>query len=226
MDSTEIATFRTYPDIVQAKEVAEILRNNNIKVNITKLSRQVDSIFIGDDINDQFVLKINNTDFSKAVNVLRSQIEIDIEDVDKNHYLFNFTDAELYEILSESEEWGDYDFVLAKKILVSRGKNVDEKMMEAIEKERLEKLSEPKKNQEIWVFAGYLFAFSGGLIGVIMGWLMVNQSKTLPNGEKIHVFNPNSRKHGKNILIIGIIVFIISLLLRFYSEIRLTLDAL
>ena len=68
-------------------------------------------------------------------------------------------------------------------------------------------LAKPEESQKSWIIAVYLFSFLGGGVGVIIGYSLWSSKKTLPNGERIYSYKSEDRKHGKNIFIIGLIVF-------------------
>ncbi len=68
------------------------------------------------------------------------------------------------------------------------------------------------KSKIIWVVAGYIFALTGGLIGIIIAVIIINGKKTLPGGQIIHIFNERSRRHGKIILYLGSVVLVAAIL--------------
>jgi hypothetical protein len=52
-------------------------------------------------------------------------------------------------------------------------------------------------------------AMAGGFFGILMGWLFSNMKKTLPNGDRVYVYNNADRIHGRRIMNIGLVVFAI-----------------
>ncbi|MBL4745664.1 MAG: hypothetical protein JKY08_04790 [Flavobacteriaceae bacterium] len=129
-------------------------------------------------------------------------------------YLLQFTNEELYEILLKSDEWGDFDYSLAQKILIQRGKSIDHELLAALKKERIKDLSKPEENQKPWIIAGYIFAILGGFLGLIIGYSLMTSKKTLPDGQRINSYAEKDRKQGKYILIISACVFPIGLILK------------
>jgi hypothetical protein len=57
---------------------------------------------------------------------------------------------------------------------------------------------------------GYISAFLGGVIGIAIGLNLWTMKKTLPNGERVYVYNENDRNHGKIMTVVGIIVLLCS----------------
>jgi len=72
----------------------------------------------------------------------------------------------------------------------------------------------------VWIIVGYFLAVIGGLLGIIIGYLLMSSKKTLPNGVRVYSYNDNDRKHGKVIFIIGIIVIVISASIKIFDLVK------
>ncbi|MBF6640108.1 hypothetical protein IVB69_01315 [Flavobacterium sp. J49] len=213
------SVFRKYPTIEQAKELESLLNENNIVSQIVDNIAPVDSSFSGSTLQNQFEIKIQLSDFEKAEKILDKNAENLIDLVDSNHYLFDFTDDELYEILLKADEWNELDHKLAQKILIQRGKSIDADLLKALKRQRLESLAKPEENQKPWIIAGYIFAILGGLLGIFIGYSLWTSKKSLPNGQKVYSYNEKDRVHGKNIFYIGLILLTFYIILRVIAEI-------
>ena len=213
------SVFKTYPTIHQAKEIEALLDKNEIKVLLADNIAPVDLSFSGSTLQNQFEIKIRISDFEKAEKILQEDAEKALYKIDKEYYLFSFTDDELYEILLKSDEWNELDCSLAQKILTERGKPVDADLLKDLKKQRLELLSKPEENQKPWIITGYVFALLGGFLGIIIGYLLWTSKKTLPNGQKVYTYNQNDRKHGKNIFFIGLIIIPFAIALKIVTQI-------
>lgn len=75
-------------------------------------------------------------------------------------------------------------------------------------------LAKPDQRNRGWIYAGYFFAFPGGLLGIFIGWHLSTFKKTLPNGEKVYGYNVKDRTHGNRILIIGLVMLVFWLAVR------------
>ncbi|MFD2099927.1 hypothetical protein [Flagellimonas iocasae] len=210
----EYSIFKKYPTLEQASELKEILENEGIDCVLGDNIPPVDVTFSGNTLQNEFEVRIKQTDFKRAEEILEEEAENLIDQVDKNYYLFDFTDEELYEILLKSDEWNEFDYTLAQKILTQRGKSVDKALLNSLKNERLKQLAKPEGNQKAWIAAGYIFTFLGGILGIIIGYFLWTAKKTLPNGEKVYSYSEKDRKQGKYIFIISIIIFPILLILR------------
>ena len=216
--SENYSVFRKYPTLEQVKDLESLLNKNNIATEIADNIPPVDSSFSGSTLQNQYEIKIALADFEKAEKILDENAENLIDEVDKDHYLFSFTDDELYEILLKADEWNEFDYKLAQKILIQRGKSVDTELLKALKKQRIELLAKPEENQKSWIMAGYIFAIFGGLLGILIGYSLWTSKKSLPNGQKVYSYNEKDRAHGKNIFYIGLIILPFYVIIRILTQ--------
>jgi hypothetical protein len=210
--------FRKYPTLEQAEEIESLLKENNIETILADNIPPVDITFSGSTINNEYEIRINQFDFEKAESILEKNAEKLIDEVDKDYYLFDFTNDELYEILLKSDEWSSFDYTLAQQILKKKGKSIDKDLLLSLKNERLKQLAKPEENQKPWIIVGYLFSILGGFLGMIIGYFLWTAKKTLPNGEKVYSYLEKDRIQGKYIFYIGVIIFPISLLFKILAE--------
>ncbi len=216
--SETYSIFRTFSNIEQVTELQNALTENDIKTIIDDNSPPVDVTFTGGGaINHKIEVRIKPSDFKKAEKILEQLAKQNLNDIDPDYYLFDFSDEELYDILLRSDEWNKFDYTLAQKLLKDRGKNVDEALLKALKKQRLEELAKPDENQRPWIIAGYVFAILGGFLGLVIGYFLWTSKKTLPNGQKVYSYMAKDRRHGKYIFYIALIIFPSALLLRAFG---------
>lgn len=210
--------FRKYPTLEQANELKKLLGWNGRKSIVADNIPPVDVTFSNNTLQNEYEVRIKQADFKQAESILEKDAENIIDEIDRNYYLFDFTNEELYEILLKSDEWGAFDYTLAQKILTKRGKTIDKEMLSSLKNERLKQLAQPEGNQKPWIIAGYFFSIIGGFLGLIIGYFLWTSKKTLPNGKKVYSYSDNDRKHGKYIFYIGLIIAPTSLLLRIAGQ--------
>lgn len=217
MDTFE--TFRKFPTLALAKEKALLLNNKGIETKLTDNLPPVDITFSGNTLQNEYEIKIQQSKFEQAEKILEQEAEKEIQEIDKDYYLFQFSDDELYEILLKSDEWNAFDCALANKILIDRGKPVDAALIKSLKNERIKQLEKPEENQKPWIIAGYIFAIFGGLISILIGYsLMTSQKTTLPNGKKMYSYSEKDRAHGKIIFYAGIVSAIFWLLIKILNS--------
>jgi hypothetical protein len=215
----ELRTFQSFFTIDEAQEFATFLKEEGIDSIIEK-DATLDSIIAGESSDKKFHLKIQASDFGKVDLILENYAEKSLNHVGDDHYLFSFTNEELFEILKKPDEWSKQDFLLAKQILKQRGNEVSDEFTDKLKQKRLENLSQPEKGMNIWVVAGYISSLFGGLFGILIGSALSSAKKTLPDGQIIYLFDEQSRTHGKVIMKLGIAILITSTLLLFIRFLR------
>ena len=209
MDPNEFLTYKKFSYKNQATALTDLLIANEIETLFEDTSAVFDLTFANNELNKEFRVKLKKQDFDKADKLLLSLSADQLNEVDADYYLFEFSDDELMEVLTKSEEWSEFNYLLAQKILRDRGKEVNKTLLETLRKQRNEELAKPYEDQESWIIAGYVFSFLGGLPGILIGWSLLSHKNTLPSGESVYAYSVEDRKHGKIILILGTILFVI-----------------
>jgi hypothetical protein len=210
----EFFTFRTFDNKDLALKLCETLNKNKIEHSLEDTSPSLDSNFGNNSFSKEFRVKLKNQDFEKATKLLQDESEVELNNIDKNYYLLSFNDEELIEVITKRDEWNQFDFLLAQKLLKERGKEITPEKIEEIKQKRIEELSKPEASQRPYIIAGYIFAFLGGLLGIFIGWFLSTHKKTLPNGIRVYSYSENDRKQGKRILLIGKVFLILWFLIR------------
>ncbi|MBL4587607.1 MAG: hypothetical protein JKX84_11220 [Flavobacteriales bacterium] len=204
MAEQNFVVFRKYTDIDQAKAVAVFLTEREIQCKLLDNSPSIDITFSLNNLQNQIELKVEHSEFEKAESLLNEFAAKSIEDVEENHYLFDFSNEELYEIQLKPDEWSSFDLKLSEKILRDRGQEINPDLLNTLRQQRLKDLAQPEEKQKGMVIAGYVFAILGGLIGLLIGWLLYTSKKTLPNGDRVHTYIESDQLHGRNIFMLSL----------------------
>lgn len=215
---TEPVTFLKFRSVEQANAVSEILGKAGIYYEIIRERQYFDPSFAFNKTEPDIDLLIRQEDFTKARAALQSYYESQLDSVDKDYYLFQFSHKELTEIIEKPDEWGTFDYALAKRILQNLGIFISKDEEDSIMTGRISELSKPDSKHSFWVIIGYFAAVIGGFPGIIIGWLLVNLTRTLPNGEKVFVYSDADRKHGKIILKVSIFFFFLFIAIQMVKQ--------
>lgn len=164
--------FKKFTSLEQALEIKNLLNEYGIESLVADNVPPVDITFSGSTLNNQVEIQIKESDFEKANEVLEKNADLLITQIDKDYYLFSFSNQELYEILLKSDEWSEIDYALAQRILKERGEVIDEQKLNNLKNKRLTDLSKPEGNQKTWIIAGYILAFLGGILGAVIGYFI------------------------------------------------------
>ncbi len=202
--------YQTFSSKELAIELTNLLSENNIIFKTEVFNATFDSAFTNNS-NKDYVVKINPSDFEKVDALLLESMKDEINNVNEDYYLLQFSNEELFDLLRRRDEWSQFDVLLAKKILQSKNIEFSIEQENKIKAERLAELSKPKELSKSYYYSGIIFSFFGGFLGLLIGLDILTSKKTLPNGNKVHVYSLNDRKKGKEIIyiffIFGLIVF-------------------
>jgi hypothetical protein len=207
--TNELVTFQLFHNRRIAEEMGSLLEREGIPYEIVENKKYFDPSFAFNKIDPEINLKLFAEDFSKARSALEGVYTKQLEEVDPNYYLFRFKDEELMDIIRKPDEWGIFDHALARKILSDRGIIVPGIEEQRVLKTRLDDLRKPESVEPVWLGLGYMMTLAGGFFGILMGWLFAYMKKTLPNGERVYVYREEDRIHGRRIMNIGLVVFVI-----------------
>jgi hypothetical protein len=207
--STPFLTFQKFNDSDLAAAVGEQLAVAGIAYIVENEARHYDPVLIANVPEPTVHLKIPATEFLQANAVLEAYYEKQLQEVDPDYYLLTFTDAELLEILSKPDEWGHFDYVLAKKLLTDRGHNITDASTQQLKSQRLTELAQ-YEDPPMTGRGGSPIGFGG----IISSSIVATHKKTLPDGRQVHAYSPTARKRGKIFFIIAAFALVLLLLAR------------
>lgn len=198
-------TFKTMPDLDQAKEMKRFLSKNNIRS------------FLNDNHSTQkceFEIMVMANDYNNALRLLKENAEKMIENVTSDYCLYSFNQKQLYDVLLNEDVWSDFDYVLAKKILSGKGLPTDSETLNNLRDEKEKDTAKPEASQIMHIMGGYILALLGGVAGIVIGFLMWNSQRQMPNGITVFSYSEVERRHGRIIFGLGILIFVVVLSIR------------
>jgi hypothetical protein len=201
--------YQTFSSKDLAIELTNLLSENNIAFKTEVFNATFDSAFTNNSSKD-YVVKINPSDFEKVDALLLESMKDEIEKVNDDYYLFQFSNEELFDLIRKRDEWSQFDVLLAKKILQSKNIAFSQELDNKIKQERISELAEPKNLKASYYYLGIILSLLGGLLGLLIGIDIMTSKKTLPNGIRVYTYSQEDRKKGKNLIYIFIIFGIIA----------------
>ncbi|PXX95442.1 hypothetical protein DF185_22255 [Marinifilum breve] len=205
----ELVTYKKFKTEEEAIPLLEILKLNVIPYETENIASAVDITFTGGtELEDKIAIKLKVADFER-VDALFHKIAVDnLNLVDKEHYLFDFTNEELYDVLENYNEWSKTDFLLAQKLLNDRGQAVSNEEVQELRNKKIEKLRQAEKGHRGWLIFGFISAVFGGILGIFIGYHHFKFKKTIPTGERVYAYDVQTRKKGLQIFYVGVVAFV------------------
>ena len=209
---SEFKTFMSLTDSIVAEEIITILKANKIDYKFQDTSKDFDASFANNSAKDSLLIMLNTSDFEKVSKLLDEKIEFNIDEIDKQHPLFSFSNTELKDVVKNYDEWHPLDVKLAKYLLNKEHIIVDEFEIKEQQHHKEIKAKQPEKSDLLTLSMGYLFSLLGGLAGIGIAIFLMTGKRTLTNGSRDFIYSKSDRAHGLYMLIIGIIFLIIFIL--------------
>jgi len=199
----DFVLFQSFFTEEEASFVIEILKENGIEHQLEKSKEILDRTFVGDNLEKKIFLKIRSSDFLKVNEIMDARILQNITALEKDYYLFSFTNAELHEIIMKPDEWSRQDFIIARKILAERGEYINEEIINDLKSKRINELSREESEPTLTIISGYILALLFSIVGLFFGLTFLTAKKVIPNGKKVFTYSRKTRKHGRNIVILS-----------------------
>ncbi|HEX2607490.1 MAG TPA: hypothetical protein VHK91_08925 [Flavisolibacter sp.] len=209
-------TFKTFPDAETAHDFSEVLKSSGIPFFVEENALTFDPSYANNPLNKDYGVKILPSDFDRANKALAAYYAAQ-PDAAEDYYLYQFSSEELKDILKKPDEWGNYDYQLAQKILQSRGVVITDEERESWKTERLRLLAQPEKERSSNVIGYYILGILFSPVGLIIGWIWSRSKKTLPDGRSVYAYEANIRKHGGIIFTIAAILLLLTILAKVFA---------
>jgi hypothetical protein len=113
--------------------------------------------FFKNTVEPNIHLKVRATDLDRAHEVLEEYYEHRLQDVDPNYYLLSFTDIELLDIVAKPDEWGHFDYVLARQLLAERGLPIPDETIRQMKQQRHRQLAQQSRAESFREFVRRIF---------------------------------------------------------------------
>ncbi|MGQ3012958.1 MAG: hypothetical protein ACT6QS_04595 [Flavobacteriales bacterium] len=196
--------FRKFPQQEQALELQQMLLQKGIESVIDEDSFLVDITFTNPEQQQkEFFVKLAPEYFPVAETLLTEIALQELPLIPKDYYLYDFDDSDLQDIIKNPQEWSKTDYLLAKQILQERSFSATD--IEMAEKQVIAERETPK-NGGLLIPTGYLMSIAGGYLGLLIGILLYNTKRPVPDGRRIFFYTKETRKHGLYMIVISAIV--------------------
>lgn len=232
--NTQFAVYDQFHSQKDAKSLIALLKSNNIPHEVEVPRQLVDTVLGGEAHAPKVFVKVYPHDFQRVNHLVESDMLRLIHDgkIDlKKHFLYDYTDDELIDVLSKPDEWNFDTTIIAKHLLQSRGIELDAQKIKGLQEKRLNEIRKPRQGNKGWLVAlsmlsvfGCLFLlwwFVGYLANLAicfgMSYYFWMDVTTDPNGGKFYTFDRQTRNWGKALFMLTIVSNVIFLVAFFWK---------
>lgn len=196
--------YRTFYDQEEANRFAQKFLERNVPARVALNSTAFDLTFAGNMPRNEYQLLIDGHDRARAWAMELKEAEGLAAAVDSDHYLFEFQDDELMNVLEEGEAWSALDSLLAQRILKERGIEVTLEELFRRNAARHEVMNAPEQAGRTLIAAGYAFSLLGAVLGLAIGLYLRHSTKTLTNGERAPHYRASDQIHAKRMVALAL----------------------
>lgn len=213
---SDFLPFQSFPSAEAAQPLLAMLRQREIPFETATDTGELvfNPAFTFNNTYATFVVKLPGADFEWVRRLQEDANRDALANLSPDHYLFTFSDAELFDLLAKPDEWSPLDVTLAGQLLRQRGRDVSVDAVRLLREHRVAEVAKPEPSGNSLIRWGYGLALLGGLLSIIIGWNLYNGRKTLGDGRQIYAHTAQDRVHGLRILTLGISAFIVWIALR------------
>ena len=205
--------YHTYPNRAVAQSLLTLLDEQRIAYTIDHAPARF-SAALGMASAEQFVVSLRPEDFTRVRQLEEDHAEDSLAELPADYYLFQFSNAELWDLLAQPAAWSSHDVALAARLLRERGETVTDDTLQTLRLYNTATLAAPDPSPTGWIIAGYALAVLGGVFGMGIGWSLRRYRKTLPDGRQVPGYAEADRAHGTRMLALGAVGLVFWLVVR------------
>jgi len=127
------------------------------------------------------------------------------------------TNQDLIEIYVNADNYQPEFVNQVYEELTKRGVSLEQYIAEKEAKSHASNLllEQGRKGNEVYLILGFISAFLGGIIGIIVGYTFSQSKLYGPSGERFYTFDKQTRDKGRIMMTIGVFVFLIIMTWKF-----------
>ncbi|MEO0897963.1 MAG: hypothetical protein AAFY71_16260 [Bacteroidota bacterium] len=214
----EFVQYRVFPTEGDLEDFLHLVKKKNIPYKLEKFASAADSTFLGQAAAKEFILKIPISRVDELNRFLEKEAEEFFPSLSRDYFMFQSSNEELLEILKNPRDWGIENVVYAGKILEERNIGFSLSSIKEEVRQREIEFEKPVKANSALIWMGYLFLpFSyvmgesyAGTLSIFIGFYLFVTKKNNSKGESFPAFDERSRLHGKILIGLGILFWILT----------------
>lgn len=208
--------YQSFPSAEAAAPFLAMLRQHNVPFETSTDTGQsaFDPSMAFNRPYATFEVKLHGPDFEWVRRLEEDANRELLATISPDHYLFKFTDVELFDILANPAEWSSPDVILAGQLLRQRGRDVSVDAIRLLREHRVQSEAQPERSSKGRIAWGYGLALLGGVVAIFMGWELYANKRTLGDGRQVPAFSSHDRVHGMRIMALGVASFVFWVVMR------------
>lgn len=224
----DFAYYKSFFQKEDALPYAELLKEKDVPFRLEGTDVLITEAIVGTPSFPRIILRILPEDFKKVNRIIELEIKKNVKNFD-DHYLNDYTDRELLNILKEPDKSSIEDFIITQILLKSRGIPIDASALEGMKQERLEILKQGKDENSfslatyfVLLILGAVFFSPLAMIAAIgMGWYYWKDKSVDLDGNSYFTFNSKTRNFGAFILFFGAFIVVTSIFFALFLGVQI-----
>ncbi|QEC65866.1 hypothetical protein FRZ67_00570 [Panacibacter ginsenosidivorans] len=179
-----------------------IFTDNNLHPELEHPSEFFDAIIGHARSNEYYLLRLASEEFPAAKTILEKEVRL--RGIPADHYLREFENNELKNILLDESDWSREDIAVAKILLDERSVSINDFEIQNAKTAQKKNIQAQQKISLPLLTLLYIVAPLGSLIPVVAGLIIYNMKDYDRDGEKNYVYSEDQRQHGLALCAIGV----------------------
>ena len=204
---SQLLTYETFYTKEETKELTDLLDSAGILYEVEHNKNLLDKVYIGENLDPLIAVKIPSEHFEYVNEIVKDRAKSQVHNINPDYYLFQFSNEELIEVVKNKNEWNAFDQGLAEAILNERKVNYNASREKPVTVEYT-----PIRLEPVYLVLEYLLSIILPYAGIIIGLATITAFRTLHNGQKVKMYDEQTRQHAKIMLVIGIFRSLITFL--------------
>ncbi len=203
-----LRTFASFRDEAMAEPLLMLLEEQAVAYEVEQTPPPLDQTFLGAGARTEIAINISPSDFAYVRSLMAKEAPGMLARLPEDYYLFDFSNTELREILSQPDAWNPIDLVLARQLLARRGQPVNEAELTEMQQKRQAQLQAPVPGNPRLLLMGLGLILLGGLPGIVLGLYFATATRTDLKGQRWPVFDPRTRRQGRWLAGLGTLILL------------------
>lgn len=197
--------FRSFNTPGIAGMLTELLDEHGIDYEVYQDNELIEN-FDPQGIYGQLNVYLNKDDFEKVDEIIEKRADEELDTIEKDYFLFQFSNDELRDILIKADEWSPLDIALARKLLRERGEKFSVDEIQKLREERVADSAKPKAASSGILILCFICVLIFPLVPLIAGPVFAWSKKHDLAGNSVPTYDKPTQSKGRIMLIATLVL--------------------